>query len=160
MAPKKDKIELTKLEKAKRFLKKVIKLRWIGKLFDWFDKTILSKTTRLWMYLLEAAGVIVIFIMIGEFQKGFKMVLEATNEIELKRAQLFIDAVKNSATPIATMVATICGATPVVIGALRSLKTKWSIQDTPVGPVTPVSPVTPSTPVAKKEVVIGKNTMP
>jgi len=115
-----------KKDKLKEILKVIFKFRWIGKIFDWIDETILSKTTRLWMYLLEVVGVVVIFIMVNEFQKGFDMILKANTELELKKAHVFIESVKNSAGPIATMVATICGAIPVVIGALRSLKTKWS----------------------------------
>ena len=121
MVAKKDKYET-----LKKVLKVIFNFKWIGKIFDWLDENILSKTTRLWMYLLEIAGVVVIFIMVSEFQKGFEMILKANTELELKKAHLFIESVKNSAGPIATMVATICGAIPVVIGALRSLKTKWA----------------------------------
>ena len=101
------------------------KLSWIGRFFLWLDYNILSKSTKLWMYLLEALGIVAICIVMFQFDKGLKMIVDAKTQFQINQAKLFVDTVKSSAQPIATMVATICGALPTIIGVLRSLKTKW-----------------------------------
>jgi len=104
----------------------ITKCSWIGRFFQWIDDNILSKTTRLWMYVLEIVGIVTIFIMIGEFRTGFELILKANTDLELQKAHMFIEAVRGSAGPIASMVATICGAIPAVMATFRSLKKKWN----------------------------------
>ena len=102
------------------------KLSWIGRLFIWLDYNIFSRSTKLWMYLLEALGILAICVIMFQFNEGLKMIVNAKSEFEINKARLFVDTVKSSAQPIATMVATICGAIPTIIGVLRSLKNKWA----------------------------------
>ena len=104
---------------------------WVGPFFQWLDDNILSKTTRLWMYALEVAGVIVIFTVLSEYKTGFSLIIKAKTAVDLQRAQMFIDAVTNSATPLAAMVATICGGIPTVMGVFKSFNKKWKNGSTP-----------------------------
>ena len=97
----------------------------VGRIFQWIDDNILSKTSRLWMYLLEVVGVVVIFVILNRFLAGLDMLMDAKTELALKKAQLYIESVKQGATPIAAMVATICGAIPTVIATFKSLNKKW-----------------------------------
>lgn len=99
---------------------------WVGRFFQWLDDNILSKTTRLWMYILEVSGVVVIFMVLFEYKVGFNLILKAETPVDLQRAQMFIDAVSNSATPLSVMVATICGAIPTVMGVFKSFNKKWT----------------------------------
>jgi hypothetical protein len=105
---------------------KPMKLSWIGKVFDWIDFNILSRSTRLWMYLLEILGIVAICIIIYQFNKGLNLIVAAKTDFEIKKAKMFVDAVKSSAGPISAMVATICGALPSIMGIFRSLKVKWA----------------------------------
>jgi len=114
-----EKLDLSKIDTI------IEKTSIVGRFFQWVDDNILSKTTRLWMYCLEASGTIIIFTILHEFQVGFKMILNAQTQLEIQKAQMLVDAVTNAATPLATMVATICGGIPVVMGVFRSLKKKW-----------------------------------
>ena len=102
------------------------RLSWIGRFFIWLDYNIFSRSTKLWMYLLEALGILAICVIMFQFNEGLKMIVNAKTEFEINKAKLFVDTVKSSAQPIATMVATICGAIPTIIGVLRSLKNKWA----------------------------------
>lgn len=102
------------------------KLAWVGRVFQWIDVNILSNTTRLWMYILEILGIVAICIIMFQFNSGLQMISSAKTDFEIAKAKLFIESVKESATPIATMVATICGALPTVMGIFRSLKKKWT----------------------------------
>ena len=104
-------------------------LSWVGRMFDWIDFNILSKSARLWMYILEILGIIAISIIIYQFNKGMHLIESAKTPFDIEKAKIFIDAIKNSAGPIATMVATICGAIPSIMGIFRSLKTKWNGND-------------------------------
>ena len=98
---------------------------WIGRVFVWIDDNILSKTTRLWMYLLEVAGIVFIFIIIKKVNVGLQLVADAQTHLDLKKAEMYVDSLASLAPAVATMVATICGAIPVVMGIFRSLKKKW-----------------------------------
>jgi CRISPR/Cas system endoribonuclease Cas6 (RAMP superfamily) len=102
------------------------KISIVGKFFQWIDDNILDKTTRLWMYVLEITGVLVIAIVLREFIAGLEMVSAAQTEMELKKAELFLANVRECITPIAMMVSTICAALPTVMGVFRSLKKKWN----------------------------------
>jgi len=110
-------------DRVPHFLAK--KMSWVGRFFKWIDDNILDKTTRLWMYLLEALGGIIICIFVSKFTDGLDLILKASNELEMAKAQAYIDAIKTSAAPISVMVATICGALPTVMGMFRAFKTKW-----------------------------------
>lgn len=101
------------------------KISVVGKFFQWIDDNILDKTSRLWMYVLEITGVLVIGIVLREFVHGLDMIANAKTDTELKKAELFISSVKECITPIAAMVSTICAALPTVMGVFRSLKKKW-----------------------------------
>ena len=101
-------------------------LSWVGKMFDWIDFNILSKSTRLWMYILEITGIVAICIVIYQFNKGMQFLIQAKTDFEMQKAKMLIDAVKSSAGPISAMVATICGAIPSIMGIFRSLKVKWA----------------------------------
>ena len=114
------------VKKVKEILEKP-KLSWIGRFFIWLDDNILSKTTKLWMYMLEGLGVFAICVIMYQFSEGLEMIVSAETKLELDKAKLFVDTVRSSAQPIGTMVATICGAIPTIIGVLRSLKTKWAV---------------------------------
>lgn len=118
-------IGLERLGELTNIKEPVRKLSWIGRFFDWININILDKTSKFWVYCLEIAGIFFIVIVVSEFRTGLQMIVDANTELELQKAQLFVDAVKSSATPIAAMVATICGALPSIIGILRTLKTKW-----------------------------------
>ena len=98
----------------------------VGRFFDWLDTNVLSKTTRLWMYFLEILGCAIIIYIVAIWNKGFNMIEAAQTELELQRAQMYIDAIRGGTTPIATMVSVICAAIPTVMGSFRSLKKKWS----------------------------------
>ena len=102
------------------------KLSWVGRVFDWIDFNILSRSTRLWMYILEITGIVAICIVIYQFNLGLQLLIKAKTTFEIEKAKLLIDAVKSSAGPISTMVATICGAIPTIMGIFRSLKVKWT----------------------------------
>lgn len=102
------------------------KLSWVGKMFDWIDFNILSRSTRLWMYILEITGIVAICIIIYQFNLGLQLLIKAKTTFEMEKAKMLIDAVKSSAGPISTMVATICGAIPSIMGIFRSLKVKWT----------------------------------
>jgi hypothetical protein len=104
---------------------KPIKISWIGRMFDWIDFNILSRSTRLWMYMLEILGIVAICIIIYQFNKGMNLIVAAKTNFEIQKAKMFVDAVKSSAGPISAMVATICGALPSIMGIFRSLKVKW-----------------------------------
>ena len=101
----------------------------IGRFFQWIDDNILSKTTRLWMYLLEMSGIFAIFIVLFEVKSGFELLYNSTTELEIQKAKLLLDSVTNAATPLATMIATICGGIPVVMGVFRSFNKKWKNND-------------------------------
>lgn len=100
-------------------------LSWVGRFFYWLDINIFDKTTKLWLYLLETAGVVAIFIIIDDMQHGLSKIAASTNEFELKVAESYVSSVIQLAPAVAAMVATICGALPAIIGVMRSLKTKW-----------------------------------
>lgn len=101
------------------------KCSWVGRMFQWIDDNILDKTSRLWMYILEALGICIIIVFIIKFLHGLNLIASASTDIEIEKAKLYIDAVRTNATPISAMVATICGALPTVIGVFRALKGKW-----------------------------------
>ena len=103
------------------------KISWVGHFFQWLDDNILSKTTRLLMYLLECAGVVAIFIILYEFRHGVKLIEHATDDFSLKKAEVIVTSVKDFASPLAIMVTTICGGIPTVMGVFRSLKKKWGV---------------------------------
>lgn len=103
------------------------KISWVGRAFQWLDDNILSKTTRLLMYVLECAGVVAIFIIIYEFRHGIALIEIATDDFSLKKAESIVGSVKDFASPLAIMVTTICGAIPTVMGVFRSLKKKWGV---------------------------------
>lgn len=109
----------------KQILQEKNKVSIVGKFFQWIDDNILDKTSRLWMYALEVAGLVVIAVVLREFVIGLEMIADAKTDIELKKAELFISSVKECITPIAAMVSTICAALPTVMGVFRSLKKKW-----------------------------------
>jgi len=106
------------------------KCSWVGRFFQWIDDNILSKTTRLLMYVLEFAGIFAIYMILHEFIQGIDMMTGAANEFELQKAQLIVDSVKEFASPLAVMVTTICGAIPTIMGVFKSLKKKWGVDDT------------------------------
>lgn len=100
---------------------------WVGHFFQWLDDNILSKTTRLLMYVLEFSGVFAICIIIYEFRHGIALIEIATDDFSLKKAESIVGSVKDFASPLAIMVTTICGAVPTVMGVFRSLKKKWGV---------------------------------
>ena len=106
------------------------KCSWVGRFFQWIDDNILSKTTRLWMYFLEIAGVIFIFIIIKKVEVGLNLVALGRSTFELQKAEIYINSLTKLAPAIATMVATICGAIPTIMGVFRSLKKKWNAPGT------------------------------
>ena len=119
-------MDLEKL-KAEPSLQK--KCSWVGRFFQWIDDNILSKTSRLWMYFLEIAGVIFIFIIIKKVEVGLNLVALGRSTFELQKAEIYINSLTKLAPAIATMVATICGAIPTIMGVFRSLKKKWNTPD-------------------------------
>jgi len=126
------------------------KLSWVGKFFQWLDMNIFDKSSRAWMYLLEAAGVVAIFMILNDVRIGLHQIASSKSELELKIATTYINSVVTLAPAIATMVATICGALPTVIGIMRSLNTKWKAGNGTSLPSSTNSPGTPpgNTPVA------------
>lgn len=120
-APKKTDIPAVKPEEHKK------RISWVGRFFQWLDDNILSKTTRLLMYMLEVAGVVAIFLILYEFRHGIKLIQHATDDFSLKKAETIVTSVKDFASPLAIMVTTICGGIPTVMGVFRSLKKKWGV---------------------------------
>lgn len=98
---------------------------WILRSLDWIS-SILNRTTKIWIICLEIIGVIVIFVIIGEVKITMKAITTATTELDFKKAEMMINALKDLAPSIATMVAVICGAIPGLVGVLRSLNKKWN----------------------------------
>ena len=113
-------IDLSKINKLKKVGSRV------GKFFDWLDNNVLSKTTKLWMYFLECAGVIIIFVIIWDVKTGLRMIATSTDELSLQKSKMYIDSITQLAPSLAGMVTTICGALPAVMGAFRSLNKKWA----------------------------------
>lgn len=102
------------------------KVSIVGRVFQWIDDNILSKTTRLWMYVLEIMGIISIIVVLLKFTQGLNMITNAQNDVDFHRAELYLSYVRDCIAPIATMVATICAALPTVMGVFRALKKKWN----------------------------------
>jgi len=103
------------------------KCSWVGRAFQWIDDNILSKTSRLWMYLLEIVGLVCISIILSKVDNGLLLISEAKTELDIQKAKMYVDALIQLAPALASMIATICGALPLAIGAFRSLKSKWEL---------------------------------
>jgi len=117
--------DLKRLLQSVDFSASIARVSIVGRFFQWVDDNILDKTSRLWMYILEISGIVVIGIIIHEFTQGLNMIENAQTDLELKRAEMFMNNVRDCITPIAAMVSTICAALPTVMGVFRSLKNKW-----------------------------------
>ena len=101
------------------------KLSWVGRMFVWIDENIFSKTTRLWLYVLEIIGIVVIFIVVGKAKIGLNMIIDAKTELDLTKARMYMDSLIALAPAIAGMIVSISGALPAVIATFRSLGKKW-----------------------------------
>lgn len=119
------KIDVDKLDEKGIFGKGPVRVSWVGRMFQWIDINILDKTSRLWMYALEAVGVVLIFIVLDDVRRGLGFVSKAPDDFALKKAQLYINSLVSIIPALAAMVATICGALPTVIAVFRSLNQKW-----------------------------------
>lgn len=97
----------------------------VGRIFQWVDDNIISKTTRLWMYFLEIFGCVCIAIIISDFQYSFRMIRDASTAFDLQKAQVLMQAIKDSSGPLAAMIATISAALPALMAAFRTLGKKW-----------------------------------
>jgi len=97
---------------------------WLSRFIDKVS-AILSRTTKIWIIILEMIGVIVILIFVGEVQLTLKMIMKATTELDFKKAEMMVNALRDLAPSIATMVGVICGAIPGLVGVLKSLNKKW-----------------------------------
>jgi len=101
------------------------KLSWVGKVFQWVDINIFDKSTRLWMYLLEASGAISVFVIIGDVQHGLHKIATSTTELELRIAESYVKSLIDIAPALAAMIASICAALPAIMGIMRSVNVKW-----------------------------------
>ena len=106
------------------------KLSWVGKILVWLDVNIFENSTRLIMHLLEIVGVVAIYVIISDVQVGLHKVSIATTDLELARAKTYLDSLVQLAPALATMIATICGALPSIIGLMRSVHMKWKNNST------------------------------
>jgi hypothetical protein len=96
----------------------------LGSFFDGVDE-LLDRTSRFWMYLLEAIGVIILIILFVKFYHAIEAIEFTTNEIELARARAVIDAIQIAAGSMKELIIGLCAAIPALIGFLRQQGKKW-----------------------------------
>lgn len=90
-----------------------------------FDDT-MSVAVKIWLYLLELAGIAYTFVLMIQFDVGLRMI---RNEVPGGRE--YIDAVKVAAESTYTIVAGICVAIPALIAVLKTGRKVAEIYRTP-----------------------------
>lgn len=96
----------------------------LGAFFDGVDE-LLDRTSRFWMYLLEAIGVVILIILFVKFYRAIEAIQLTTNEMELARAKAVIDAIQIAAGSMKELIIGLCAAIPALIGFLRQQGKKW-----------------------------------
>lgn len=92
---------------------------------------ILGKVGKLWMYMLEVAGISYIFYLISQFHIGLAMVKAASTETTMVHALQYIKATKMVAESVNGIVAGIVLVIPAVIAILKTAKKIFRKQEVP-----------------------------
>lgn len=91
-----------------------MKQRLVTRFFNWLDP-ILSRSSKLWMYLLECVGVLAVVVLLSFAVAGFTMIVWYDRD----RGKELVEAVVSSANSLQVLIVGVTGALPAIIGLLR-----------------------------------------
>lgn len=103
-------------------------------LFDYLD-AIFSRLTRVWMYLLEIAGMTFVFLRMQVHDNAAQLALTAKTKPELDQAVAYFKSVNNTTSLLMPYVILLCVIMPAVIATLRTVRKKWILK-TAIGEIT------------------------
>ena len=101
----------------------------VARFFDWVDM-ILSKTTKLVLYILEGIGVYWVFHFMWLYDNALNMVATATTPDKISQAKEMVGMIKTSVDSTYAVVLGLCAALPGLIASLRTIRKVKEIKQT------------------------------